>query len=40
MLEKAEVNDEQGRSAGNQKSWGNEQMDGLAKLAADGADDE
>ena len=39
-LEKVKAHDEQGRSAGNQKSWGNEQVDGLAKLAADGVDDE
>ena len=39
-LEKVKAHDEQGRAAGNQKSWGNEQVDGLAKLAADGVDDE
>ena len=40
-LEKVKAHDEQGRAAGNQKSWwGNAQVDGLAKLAADGVDDE
>ena len=39
-LEKVKAHDEQGRSAGNQKSWGNEKVDGLAKIAADGVDDE